>query len=559
MQRFYRRVLDAIEDGSLDLSKCGHNGPRRKDKATLSSKEYYANRMREVIDNPQRHNRLRATVNQIADRLHCDISELVPPEVITAEQFIFFGCPESPELNVMIFIDGKEDVQLFKRGLLNINIDKIEEKMDFSLRGKPLDPTVVVHNPVAGDLSMCSKGSKVYQNFAINTMHLYPQACESPLKNETSRYLSEYVRDVSAWVFDNQIELIGDVAERFEVFSAYKKCSRDVRRLYSVTGIGDLLDLTSPELSMMVRRIVQAMICANGDDMVYTRSELYDYLVSKKPGMRKEVWRYLIYLDDLPKELNYDMVRRGVYILLEQYEKLIDDMQSEFNWHTGNLNVGENKTTLPDEMFREFVTSPFSCSDKFRDMLVASGKTVNKLLPFPNFGLDSIPDFVRGHIIPVDRNTPDWRKLGDYYKCRIPPEVPDGIDTFYVCRGAIMEQVVVAQPKFEHMLQKKVRFARVGMLVAEPGTRGSVGVTPDLLAITEDAEVLPVEIKTVCGEFGVSPNYRRALNLMRRDIALALDIIGKGTRGIVIIANIDTTRPDLTRFRACYCLVHHKR
>jgi hypothetical protein len=76
----------------------------------------------------------------------------------------------------------------------------------------------------------------------------------------------------------------------------------------------------------------------------------------------------------------------------------------------------------------------------------------------------------------------------------------------------------------------------VGM-IAENKLKGSRGIAPDLLLLTEDGTIIPVEIKCLHSEFREDHDFRRGIKLARGQLKSSLNILG-GNQGLIVIMNI---------------------
>merc|ERR1711862_481766 len=84
--------------------------------------------------------------------------------------------------------------------------------------------------------------------------------------------------------------------------------------------------------------------------------------------------------------------------------------------------------------------------------------------------------------------------------------------------------------------------ASVGFVVEQKSVKGSPGCAPDLLVVvpsgeaTDEAyEVIPVEMKCMREAFAENANYRREVSMATTQLRTCLDLIGRGTRGLLMM------------------------
>ena len=96
--------------------------------------------------------------------------------------------------------------------------------------------------------------------------------------------------------------------------------------------------------------------------------------------------------------------------------------------------------------------------------------------------------------------------------------------------------------EFSSLLHIPVKKITVGLIVEKKGIKDSNGCAPDLLLLTENQEIIPVEIKCLVGKPLKNADYRRAIHLAKLQVEGCLKIINskgkKNKRGIIVIIYI---------------------
>jgi hypothetical protein len=239
---------------------------------------------------------------------------------------------------------------------------------------------------------------------------------------------------------------------------------------------------------------------------------------------------------------------KGVFIELytEYYPHL-----SEINYRVP-LNV--NPTTLPDNIFREFIKSPKSMSDEFYELWNTEfgsddcgidGKFMDECINIEMF--DAYPTLAM-RILKMAQRSPEWQEAYHHmYKTgrsggirNIPNEAThkEKLSLLYNlimgCVGETMVMSVVSE-FLTHILDD-CEIATVGMIVE--GDVGSRAFCPDAVGrLKETGELFPIEFKTIYSDAGPCNN-----NIWLRERNLA----EKQLNGAVNVINVDSAGPITT-------------
>ena len=238
--------------------------------------------------------------------------------------------------------------------------------------------------------------------------------------------------------------------------------------------------------------------------------------------------------------------------LVSEYIKIIT--KNCLIWTDIELDMS-NSTSLPDNIYNEFLSSPGhhtdkskgKPTDKFKELFktICPNRNISSLFILPSYGNLFLPNYIKNRAIMVDQRTLEWKGLLQKYTCGKCTQVidykeDDWVEYYYnLIRGSIIEIIIIKNFDFTELFGTTFKKVSVGLLVEDIGVDKSPGCAPDLLIVL-DEEVIPVEIKCLISKPINNKSYRREVHLARSQILGTLKIIGKDTnkRGLLIFMYI---------------------
>lgn len=240
----------------------------------------------------------------------------------------------------------------------------------------------------------------------------------------------------------------------------------------------------------------------------------------------------------------------------------------ELVWDNFKLNF-TNPTDLDDKLYDEFIKSPHIPTtifiEGFSKLLEMNGHSIGKLFVIKSSTEDKIPKSIIDRCELVDQRSDRWKQLLNYYKCGtnngvVPFDRTNDVNNigyikhyYNLVRGCIIELVAI-NSNFKQILLEDddiIDKITVGFLTVEKGVQDSIAIAPDLLLITKNNKIIPVEIK--CLHDNSNRNYKRAIKLATKQTKNAMDIL-KSDIGIILLINISPVNM-INKITASYSII----
>jgi hypothetical protein len=300
-------------------------------------------------------------------------------------------------------------------------------------------------------------------------------------------------------------------------------------------------------IKSLVMKFIQ-MILVEQNEYCYTKLELAERLgqISGDITLTDAAKYYLT-------RGNYgtnEHLKKCIGYLFSEYKRLfqqISDFYSSLEMSYYRLNVKENPTILSDRLWLEFTQSPSQPTAVFKSEFdkVYSG-SIQPLFLIPSFGEEFLPESLRQRTYMVDQRSPEWMELLTFYRCGnnngiAPVDTSRHITEVYynLIRGCLMELFIIRNLDFSEILGFHVEKVSVGLVVEEKDKRDSIGVAPDLILIDDNNKIIPVEIKTVYGDFLVTGDLVHSMELAKKQIKTICRLAG-AERGLILLVNISS-------------------
>jgi hypothetical protein len=470
------------------------------------------------------------------------VSELSENLYSQYSSFIVIGCPESTDIDIILFVDPKYIDKSNPRPLSYTENERLRHELQTIGYDTTRHIDINIISVVDGFCIGMSKGGDEIINIIINTHQYHTQLYELPNLHTVQSNVIDRIRSISRFIIMHIKTVVNE--------SEYLKFREEKNRIH-MAGTDEIIKYSLfllQQINMinhtknwydfmksLTMKIIQLLILKESNIYIYTKKELSE--IVENYGFRKENAYYLLFRG-----------RRGIYDiddtlkLIRYYSDSVENYFSETKfikliYETSDI---ENCTLLSQELFDMFIQSPnypIQCENW------SQIRNINDLFPIEHTEISEIelPDeLIQKHIIPVAQRSDEWHQLLKFYQCgrnsheNIKPTV-EGM--YNLLRGAITESIIIN--KFDPSIigldgWKKIN---VGLLVEEKDREKSPGSAPDLLLIKEN-KIIPVEIKTLKNGIHNADFYNK-LDLAKRQLNSVENIIGKDyiDRKIIIFAH----------------------
>lgn len=457
--------------------------------------------------------------------------------------FQVFGCPHSRDIDVAVLVrdhtELTDDINKVK-----LNEELIQLGYDIS-RGVDINVLYCENGMVMG----CTKGSTEIQNILYLTYEIHIQKYPLFVSGLIDVNIEEKVSIISRTILDNFKLLISKeeyMEERLNKVAAY---AGKWNRVQYVLSILDKIPVTVTNITReffksLTMKIVQ-LILLERHIYEYRKYELARKFDTIFPGH----YEHIVWLLMRGSDGSYDP--DTIKLLFNEFTRIASGIKiTEPVWIKLSLNLEQNPTHLPNEIFQEFIKSPLQPTNKFVEGIqsIYPDRNINRFL-IPSINGELLPDTVKDKAILIAQRSPEWFKLLNFYKCGKGTGVkkyagPDWVEYYFnLIRGSIVELMVINSCDFSSLfpIYKKIT---LGFLVEEIGKAGCLGIAPDLLLLTNNntSEIIPVEIKCLTGYLSDNRDYRRDILLATKQLESSIKLIGNANSlkmGIIVFVYLN--------------------
>jgi len=443
--------------------------------------------------------------------------------------FIVFGCPDSTDIDVVIFVDKKYLDKSQPRPLSINECDRL--KIELSSIGYDLSRTIDI-NLLSIEDGRCigkTKGGEEITNIIIKTYQYHNQLYDLPKLNIIDVKLIDRLKSISKFIITyikNVVDKINYINFREEKNKIFMSGTDEIIK-YSIYLI-DHINLKEHTrdwydfMKSLTMKIIQLILLFESNDYIYTKKELANCL--DRYNYNTDNALYLLY--------------RGKYgvFSLEDTIKLFDYYKNTVIKYYKNINcikisipknTIKNTTKLNDELFNLFIQSPNKVLNKEK----WNNIDINNLFliePTEIKSIDLDDNIIDKHFIQISQRSDEWKKLIKYYQCgrNSHDNIKPTIDGMYnLLRGALTEAILINIFNPETIELYGWTKINVGLLVEEKDKEKSRGCSPDLILI-KDKKIIPVEIKTLQSSIHNSDFYNK-IDLATRQLESVENILGK--------------------------------
>ena len=153
---------------------------------------------------------------------------------------------------------------------------------------------------------------------------------------------------------------------------------------------------------------------------------------------------------------------------------------------------------------------------------IASMETFSQLFILPTSNIELLPEILQDRCFKEAQRSPEWKQLMLFYQCgnstvlEKPPINICWVEYYYnLIRGCIIESLIINNTDFKEIMGVSIKKVSIGLIVKQRDLKNSPGCAPDLILITEDQEIIPVEIKSIISKPINNKDYRRDKHLAR--------------------------------------------
>jgi hypothetical protein len=481
--------------------------------------------------------------NMLDENIILEINDIcsqwtIKKDYLQYSAYYIFGCPLSTDIDIAFVVDsfyGEIDVASIQK--------EFTKKIDYNM----------IKIGVDGNIAEAYKGDKYEtQNMILATYHLHPQKFPLPFsKMIIVDDIESRIRTIAKFILDSLRTIISVDDYRIERVSKVNAYNGYWGRVEYVLTIIDKInaktDLSNYEwksaMKSIVMKIIQ-LVLAQYKKRCYTKIEMAGEYDKIYPGTRENALYFLT------------RGSMGMYnekflsdILDIYYQISIDLNPPKINLIKCDLDLTFNATSLPNDIYQEFIKSPYYPTVLFDQYMknAIPDRNINSYFQLRCSNIDKLPSHILPHVIAVDQRSPEWKKLLKFYTCGsntgvIPYNGEEWVKFYYnLIRGCVIEQVVIQNFDFAKIVGNHVDKIMVGFLV-ESQEEKSIGIAPDLI-LRNGNELIPVEIKCLVGQPNQNHDFRRAVTLAKRELSTSMKILN-ATRSIIVLVFISQNNDE---------------
>lgn len=448
--------------------------------------------------------------------------------------FVVFGCPDSTDIDIVVFIDKKYLDKSQPRPLSMS--ETIRLKTELSSIGYDVSRNIDI-NLISIEDGRCigkSKGGEEITNIIVKTYQYHNQLYDLPQLDIIDVKLIDRIRSISKFIITyikSVVDKINYIHFREEKNRIFMSGTDEIIK-YSAFLL-DKINLTNHTrdwydyMKSLTMKIIQLILLVESNDYIYTKKELADCLI--RYNYNKDNALYLLYRGKYGLFDISDTIK-----LFDYYKNIIDKYFTDINCTIITIpkNIIKNTSELDDELFNLFIQSPNEVIEREKWCYTnISDTNINDLFLIESTDIDLIDldkDIIDKHFIQISQRSNEWKKLIKYYQCgrNSHDNVKPTIDGMYnLLRGAITESIIINMFNPESIGLYGWKKVNVGLLVEEKEKEKSRGCAPDLI-LTKDGKIIPVEIKTLHSSIHNSDYYNK-MDLAIRQLESVENILGK--------------------------------
>lgn len=511
-------------------------------------------------------------VNNLIKKLECNI--------INEFDYVVIGCPDSTDIDIIIIVDGKYDVNT-----VEINIDLLKEKLkkigkDIS---KELDINIV---HIEGKRVTCSKkGSiKTIQGIIYYTQNLHmPNDKLIDINRPDSFIINDRIAPVINYIIskfkcfmtdDQYIQLYDDI-NNAKNGNIYDKV------LYIVNK--NILDIIMNNLEplfvtdIIFTDCIKALFVKMSTVLLINNNmmDTVDYYTKK--GLAKllnilyiDTYEYSLYylFRGLEGNMDINFFKKIMYDFFELVHQYIKQM--DFKWITNEiLDINKPINHLNIHMQTLFWQNPIKPSDEFIKLfksICPDGLIENHFL-IPSCSEKDIINFpilLKKSILVAQRSKKwfDLRKIflpkgrtevrNDYANYKF--TVSWVTDLFHLIVGSMAEQYIMYNIDWSKLFPG-YKFVNVGLIVNQ---ETSESISPDGLLINDiTKDIIPVEIKCLrCPKNIYSKASIRELVLAKEQLKTMKSMIEDIKNGLLAFLYLNKNEDDVVKIEFEYAVIN---
>lgn len=478
-------------------------------------------------------------LNQIYPLSLDDLEVLCSENFNTYKSFFVFGCPRSTDIDIVCIVENHTNgvpFPLFTKEVKRLHSELQELGYDIS-RG--IDLSLVVYDDFEKKFIAHSKGGPETQNILLMTYKYHMQKYSLPNLTFVTMELFDKLRGIAKYILDNLEDIVVDYQEvRYERQENYTKGIDDMIR-FSVSMISNFKnasELNCDVTKSLTMKFIQ-LILLEVNEYEYSKLELAKKIDKIILNSEQHALWFLF-------RGKYGEFSQSFFqTLLDKYAYYVDKYFNSIHMIRKIVNqddLTENSTSLPNDLYEEFLFSPLCATDKFKELwqhyYPSYDIRVNDHFITPSDKPEHCEHLRRfdDNIIWVDQRTPEWLELLTYYTCgKNSKNIPNTLDgTFNLIRGSIGEILVTKFLDLELLGLNDFQKVNIGLLV-KTKQKGANGIAPDLLLVKDD-EIIPVEIKCLKNRRKNS-DYYREMHIAKLQCERVKEILGECVKRRLII------------------------
>ncbi len=454
-------------------------------------------------------------------------TDILCVDKIVPTKYNVFGCPLSTDVDVIAVVDSPDIIELYENEYIDVDLTEIQKMLKTD---KKIDLSLVTLTK-DGDIGRTTKGSnRETQNMLYYTYEYHQQQFPCFVNKYVDLDINEKIKALCKYVLDNMKKILGRNVykeTRLDRIAAY---TSSLERLEAINTLITEINITNLDKSIIkaiTMKLIQ-IVLMDYDEFGYSKQILTDKIGNIYPQYKDVYWNMLTRGDKC-----IELFQEAYNVLVKKYLEIYTETKTQYTWKPMNINWKNNPTQLTNGMVENFLQSPIVPTKEFIDEALQFDpdffNKINHYFTIDTTNTNLLPDTLKQYVITASQRTPEWLECMNYYKCGSTTTVSETEYNYNFVRGSLGEAFVIDASKFDNVFDFPVTKCTVGLLVDDL-KKGSDGCAPDLLLITDDKNVIPVEIKCLPMEPTTDITKRdfyRGIKLARKQLQRTNNILKK--------------------------------
>lgn len=494
--------------------------------------------------------------------------------------FNIIGCEYSTDIDIIVPVPNEIIIQYYKNKkfildtslivyeLQNLGYDIVSRKLDINLVYIDIK-TLNIINVLVGE-------PKLTQNIIYYTYSLHSQAYSQIISKPTKIDICDFTRLFSKIILDWMDKLLGK--SRYKQLRPIKaqnytnlisRLDFSIEILQEVNFI-NLFNNNKNIIKSLAMKLCQLSLL-QFDTLEYTKKNI-SLQISRNLSVDYDNVLFILSRGKLGKIDNYDNIQKIFLILINQYKIIIEYNKTKFNMLNYKIDIDTylehcNLNCSNNFMINEFIKSPEKPTIQLSEYInnqYKLTKSLNEIFILYTFGIEFLPKQFISYICIENQRSIEWLELLKFYNCgnsiNNTITFKDCETNFNLIRGCIGEKLLIDLIDWNILVENNLRPVYkciCGLLVENKGIKNSIGISPDLLLISNNNDiVIPVEIKTIVSNPNIiNKKILREIKLATKQLETSIELIYKITQnytfGLMVFCFIHNNQLSIKYKKLC--------